>query len=284
MNACALKEPADLARHGCWLLSPADDLKLRIDGLVAHAYSFFKDINVEERLRHCTTVGEGYRAFATEYTDSPDQPDLVEVFSCSVPRAVARAGFPSGPGLALYDALLGAHPLYAELADQLARRLLASVGMELAPDFSFDFLNWSRLQLNFGVLRRARRTLLNVRHEDQNFITIGFATAPGLEVVTDDHPVDLWGVRGPELVVLAGSILSIATHGAICTGFHQVRRRRDVNERISIIYFADASPAALVRIDPSRSQEGFFRLISEGWLSSGVAPVQASLPPADGQR
>jgi len=264
-----------LASYGCWLIELNGEALAGLEALAEAARTFFR-VGSHEKLRYRTSVGEGYRPFATEYTDIPAQPDLVEVFACSQARSKIRASLPAGEGLTLYEMLLGAHPHFALLADEIATALLRAIGIELESDFEFDFPKWARLQVNFGVNFRSDSDLLNVQHEDRNFLTIAFATAPGLELVAGGERLDVWISQRPMLVVLAGGIMSTATRGAVPTGFHQVRRRGDVNERLAILYFADAAPSALVRINPSHSQEEFFRWITDGWLSSGVAPVQTS--------
>jgi isopenicillin N synthase-like dioxygenase len=222
--------------------------------------------------RYHTDAGEGFRAFATEYTDEPYQTDLVECFSCSLTRQSVRDRFPAGAGLALYDTMLQVQHLFAREAERLANDVLRALGSH--PPDNLEFERWSRLQVNHADMTRGDRDLLHVVHQDGNFLTLAFSTGPGLNVFRRDGSVErLWPESAGKLVVLAGEILSIVSGGRIGAAFHCVERRTDISQRLAVLYFADAEPELLAQYASGDVNEIRDR-ISAAWLRSGVAPVQ----------
>lgn len=267
----------DLLSLGCRIVNCDTELMNTIANILVKAADFFR--NDDLKMAYRTDIGEGYRPFAFEYTDSPDQPDLVECFSCSCSRSSIKSSFPEGRGLALYEVLLAAHEAFADLAENLTREVFnALMSSNLPPTFRFGFLEWSRLQVNYGVTQRAQRELLHVLHEDGNLLTIAYSTAPGLELVASDGEIqDLWCSRKDRLITIAGKIFSSVTKGRVPPGYHQVRRRLDVHERFALLYFADPDPRAFQGLDCPLSPHEVYECITQGWLRSGVAPVQVRL-------
>lgn len=276
MKSCEFTRSFNTLRQtGHQSLSCPEEVRDGIDQILETAYAFFQDSEVSKRA-YQTDTGEGYRAFANEYTDSPTQPDLVECFSCSLPRSY-ELSFPTGAGSDLYNAMIRANASYAALAEQLARGLFTELDLFSASPFDLGFLNWSRLQVNYGEGYRASRDLLHVLHEDGDLFTIAFATAPGLELITDSGPADLWQPDNCQLTLLAGGILTCITKSAVRTGFHQVRCHPEVHRRLAILYFADFDPRAVERLRTQVTAEQVYEQVTQGWLRSGVAPVQTSL-------
>lgn len=271
-----LDEITDLIVCGCQIIRCTSELQETITRVLRCAESFFHSSDNEHKLSYRTEEGEGYRPFASEYTDSPDQPDLVECFSCSLTRSSVKSRLPEGQGLQLYDSLLKAHQVFADFSENITRELFRALGVELPPpSCRFGFLEWSRLQINYGVIERAARELLHVKHEDGNFLSIAFATAPGLELITANGKIyDLWRADNDYVAVIAGEILTSVTSGRVSTGFHQVRRRSDTRERLALLYFADCDPESLRGLNASVSTDYIYERITQGWLRSGVAPVQ----------
>jgi isopenicillin N synthase-like dioxygenase len=222
-----------------------------------------------------TDIGEGYRAYASEYTDAPEHLDLVESFSASVAFGTVRTAFPAGPAHDLSESLIAAQRALCQLAEAAASGVFALLGHR--SDARFGFLNWSRMQLNHGQLHQMHRDLVHVPHEDGNFLTILAATAAGLEQLNPDGTIrDLWS-DDEHLVLIAGEIMTWVTGGAVATGFHRVRRDTQVSERYSAIYFCDPDPATSTHWAPWVDHRALFDHITAGWLRSGVPPVQTTL-------
>ena len=284
MTGRILDDMSSLITLGARSLGCTPDLARAIRNVLSCADDFFRTPDDSYKMAHHTDIGEGYRPFATEYTDSPDHPDLVEWFSCSVSRNSVEKTFPQGSGLRLYRSLLGAQPLFAEVVENLTVEVFHKAGIEIpSTRFLFDFLGWSRLQVNYGVNSRTERDLLVVPHEDGNFLTLVYSTQPGLELLSNEGTEELWWGSGDKIAVLAGEILTAATAGAVATGFHQVRRLNAVERRLSLIYFADPDPFLLELSGAPVLALDAFNLITNGWLRSGVPPVRTSLSSLNSQ-
>ncbi len=249
-------------------------------GVCSAAWEFFRS-PLSAKEAYTTAAGEGFRAFATEYTDEPHQTDLVECFSCSITRRYVRSKFPPGPGLLLYDAMLDVQRLFASETERLAREVLLALGLHPPPCLGFE--RWSRLQVNYADMAIAGRDLLHVVHEDGDLLTLDFATGPGLKVLRHDGtPQKLWPESAGKFVVLTGEILSIVSGGRIGAAYHCVERQTNLDERLALLYFADADPDLLGQCTDCDANAIRDR-ITAGWLRSGVAPVQPSVAACDAE-
>lgn len=266
---------SDLIQQGCRVMACTPSLRQLIAQAISAATTFFSSSD-ELKLSYCTDLGEGYRPYASEYTDRPEQLDLVESFSCSITREAVKMEFPGGPGLRLYNTLLLAHGCFADFVESTTKELFRTLSIDLpSPQFRFGFREWSRLQINYAVTGRATRDLLHVLHEDGGFLTLAFATAPGLELVSSDGRIrSLWWPGQAPAILLAGGVLSAATNERVRTGYHQVRRHAEINDRYSLLYFADPDPRLLHQVSSTLSVEQIYAKITQGWLRSGVPPVQ----------
>src|SRR4029078_9354261 len=195
------------------------ELALAAERVCGMAWQFFSSPESAKEPYH-TDAGEGFRAFATEYTDEPYQTDLVECFSCSLTRQSVRDRFPAGVRLALYDTMLEAQRLFAREAERLANDVLRALGFH--PPDNLDFERWSRLQANHADMARGDRGLLPRVHRDGTFLRGAFSPGPGLNVFRRDGGVDrLWPQSAGKLVVLAGEILSIVSGVRVGAAFHR---------------------------------------------------------------
>ena len=267
-------EPVQSLIENSFAITDASEELAQVVGRVcAVALDFFRSAQ-QTKQAYATGVGEGFRGFATEYTDEPHQTDLVECFSCSVTRRSIRSTFTAGPGLLLYDAMLDAQYIFASETERLARGVLLALGLRPSPNLEFE--RWSRLQVNYAEMGRPGRDLLHVVHEDGDFLTLDFSTGPGLNVFRrDGTSQSLWPESAGKLVVLTGEILSIVSGGRIGSAYHCVERRPDLDERLALLYFADADPELLAQC-ADRDADMLRDRITAGWLRSGVAPVQPS--------
>jgi isopenicillin N synthase-like dioxygenase len=256
------------------IVDTSTELERAAERVCGMASQFFSSPDSAKERYH-TDEGEGFRAFATEYTDEPHQTDLVECFSCSVTRQSVRYQFPAGAGLTLYDTMLEAQRLFARETERLAKNVLRALGFH--PPDNLGFEAWSRLQVNHAEMKRGDRDLLHVVHQDGNFLTLAYSNGPGLNVFrSDGNVVRLWPESAGKFVMLAGEILSIASGDRVRAAFHCVERRTDISQRLAVLYFADAEPELLAQYTSCDVNEIRDR-IKAAWLRSGVAPVQPGL-------
>jgi isopenicillin N synthase-like dioxygenase len=253
------------------IVDTSAELANAAERVCALAWRFFSSPESAKERYH-TDAGEGFRSFATEYTDEPYQADLVECFSSSLTRRSVRDRFPAGAGLALYETMLEVQRLFAREAERLANDILRALGFHSPNNLEFE--HWSRLQVNHADMTRGTRDLLHVIHQDGNFLTLAFSTGPGLSVFRRDGAVErLWPESAGRLVILAGEILSIVSGGRVEPAFHCVERRADIRQRLAVLYFADAEPELLARYTGGDVNEIRDR-VTAAWVRSGVAPVQ----------
>ena len=220
-----------------------------------------------------TDIGEGYRPYASEYTDTPHQLDLVESFAASFALSGDGTRFSNEPGRSLCESLVEVQTVLSGLAEHVVSGVTRLLGHP-EPNEHLGFLNWSRMQINYGEPHRAARDSIHVPHEDGNFLSIIAATAPGLEQLDSTGGVrDLWS-SDDEFVLIAGEIFTWVTAGAIATGFHRVRRDINYTKRYSAIFFGDPDPASVAHWAPWVRPGELFQRITDGWVRSGVPPVQ----------
>ncbi|MFJ6661241.1 2OG-Fe(II) oxygenase family protein [Streptomyces sp. NPDC091377] len=193
--------------------------------------SGFFELPADGKLRHSGADSNyGYRPTGIEYSITPERPDCNESFTLWAGRLDLIPGAadiePFTTALLAWQAVCS--DLTTELLDGCAARFSAT-----APRFAVA----SHLQFNNYLPAPAGREFLQERHEDGHMVTLLHARGSGLEfeIGGEMRPV----VNSPDQVlVLAGSVLTALTGGAVAPLYHQVRRTHAGGRR-SIMYFVN---------------------------------------------
>ncbi|MEV4313431.1 2OG-Fe(II) oxygenase family protein [Actinocrispum sp. NPDC049592] len=222
---------ADLAARGLTVLELPGQ-----DRLFQQARAFF-DRSIDAKLRHSTADWNfGYRAQGHEYGSTPDRPDLNEVFTywSDDPALV--------PHRELIGDFLGALRAYWDQVSDAAQLVLDTVAAHFGAENTLSFRKSSHIQINNYRSTDETRDLLQDCHEDGHLITLLTADGPGLEIV-DGQRISAPRTEKDEVLVMAGSVLTAMTGGAVDPVYHQVRNHR-LDRRISIMYFVNPDVGA----------------------------------------
>ena len=231
----------------------------------------------ERKLVNTLPEYDGYHDIGKEYSDRPDRPDLAESFWARLIHADATARLPDAEGRAMHRAALAAcRELEAALAPvtQALSRHYAEPG-RWSPELAFACDRASHLQFNRYEPARHRRELLTDAHEDGLYLTLLFADAPGLEVLT---PAGEWlplQPRAGELVAMPGEIFSLLCGYRVQPLLHRVRNHPDVARRFAMMYFANPNPAPGFRPWRRDASNAGVDIIERATLN----PTRYGLPP-----
>lgn len=218
-------------------LDPSDAERLAI--LYRTAGEFFAR-DTETKLRYSTpNLGTGYRAHGavhSGYAEKPDQNDSFLYWPRSdklPPNDRELGGF------------LAACEAYREVVAQITAQLIDELCKYYGSDARAPFERASVLQIN-SYAELSDQELLQQRHEDADFLTVIWASEPGLELVTDGlvRPMDF---PADEVAVMPGSVMTAMTGGEIPPQDHLVRNHRTIGRK-SIMYFV--SPDVDSPIEP----------------------------------
>ena len=228
---------AILESGGALACVPADLLHV-LNDLRAESYKFFQMTEVA-KLRHATTDhSQGFRPFKSQYSRSPDRPDLNESFAVwassieEIPFNADLKGFA--------DSILA----YREIVAKIAQHALDAICEHYNTCHYFRFQRNSCLEVNWYQTKESR-ALLQDKHEDGHLLTLLTADAPGLEVEINNvmFPVTF----GPgEILLMPGSLLTDMTGGNILPMYHQVRNH-NVFPRVSYLYQVNPEVTSTLR-------------------------------------
>jgi isopenicillin N synthase-like dioxygenase len=198
---------------------------------ISTAVRFFERPLEEKNAHGSSDHNYGYRPFGIEYSITPERPDMNECFTVwssrldLIPEAAGIADL-TGVFLDWRDSLA---PLVKAILDEVARNF----GVDAAPEFE----KASYLQINYCLPAPAERDLLQDKHEDGHMVTVLHATAPGLEIYTNDGVKPMLPAAD-EVVIMPGSVLTALSGGKIEPLFHLVRNH-GLDDRQSIMYFVN---------------------------------------------
>jgi isopenicillin N synthase-like dioxygenase len=237
--------PETLARwlesEGFLVLPAPNALTARIAELWQAAAAFFA-LPAARKLANSLPEYDGYHGTGKEYSDRPDRPDLAESFWARLLYAGETRRFPDEEGRRMHEAALGAAGELDRLVNQLTTTLSRHYAARWSPEMAFKCDLASHLQLNRYEPRHQNRDLLTDAHEDGLYLTLLFADAPGLEVLT---PARGWRPLQPrpgELIVMPGEIFSLLCGYRVQPLYHRVRNHPDVASRLAMMYFANPNP------------------------------------------
>jgi isopenicillin N synthase-like dioxygenase len=170
----------------------------------------------------------------------------------------------------------------AELLDEVVATILVSLQRYYGvpnpdvPQFATAF--GSHLQLNYYNPTKHRRDLLMDCHEDGLLFTIQHANAPGLEIRLRDGSFAPVTTGRDELFIMPGDIAMLLSGGEIQPLYHRVRNVSAVQERMSLMYFANPNASYDRKIRPWRETEvnrgvDIMRRVIENPLKFGLPPI-----------
>jgi len=243
----ALRRGCDMAaaleHEGYLVLGGPDELLLQIDDLWRAGEAFFA-LPEEHKLRNTLAEYDGYHDIGKEYSERPERPDLAESFWARLIHAGATPRFVDAEARRTHKAALevcrGLEALLTPITEALARHYAE----RWSPSLAFACDRASHLQFNRYQPQRHGRDLLTDAHEDGLYLTLLFADAPGLEVLT---PGGRWRPVQPrrgELIAMPGEIFSLLCGYRVQPLVHRVRRHPEVPRRLAMMYFANPNPAA----------------------------------------
>ena len=242
--SCPLRhEPMahELETQGFLILPTTGDLTTRITELWQAAAGFFA-LPAARKLANSLPEYDGYHDMGKEYSDRPDRPDLAESFWARLIYAGESRRFPDEAGRRMHEAALGAAAELDRLVNRLTITLSQHYAARWSPEMAFRCDLASHLQLNRYEPRRQSRDLLTDAHEDGLYLTLLFADAPGLEVLS---PAGQWRALQPrpgEVIAMPGEIFSLMCGYRVQPLYHRVRNHPEVSSRLAMMYFANPNP------------------------------------------
>ena len=235
-----------LERDGHLVLACSDALGHAIGALWRAGDGFFA-LPTATKLRNSLPEDDGYHDIGREYSDRPDRPDLAESFWARLIHGDATARFPDAAGRRLHAAALAACREIEAMLAPLTAALARHYAERWSPELAFGCDRASHLQFNRYQPASHGRELLTDAHEDGLYLTLLFADAPGLEVLT---PAGRWLPLQPrpgELIAMPGEIFSLLCGYRVRPLLHRVRRHPEIQHRYAMMYFANPNPSAVFR-------------------------------------
>jgi isopenicillin N synthase-like dioxygenase len=221
---------------------------------------------------------EGYRRLGSEYSDVEDRPDLHESFWVHAFNAEKAREHLDRHAQPLYRSML-------RMAEEFDR-IIASIIVMLQHHYRVDSPEkpkfatslGSHLQLNYYNPANHQRDLLMDCHEDGLLFTILHSNASGLEIRTPDGSFAPVTTGPDELFFMPGDIAMLLSGGEIQPLYHRVRNVPDVQERMSLMYFANPNASHDREIKPWRETElnrgvDIMRRVIENPLKFGLPPI-----------
>lgn len=226
---------AQMAGTGYALIPVKQSVLDEITGVYRLGRQFFARPSAEKHRFAVPAYVEGYREIGPEYSLVPNRPDLTESFSMWY-RNVNRPVFADwAADCPLYPGIRHCADTLSEVTADLFRAM-AELWSPGAPRLGFQKASY--IQLNYYEPAQHTRDLLQDPHEDGHLITLVRANAPGLEIQIGDRYVAVEPAEN-ELLVMAGSILSLMTGDLVPPLYHQVRNTFRTDPRYSLMFFVN---------------------------------------------
>lgn len=205
-------------------------------------YAFFRQPN-EAKIPLTMEQDLGYRPFGDEYSISTDFPDQLESFSVSPRLPISLDQIESIAARMLYDKMSHTfalfEPIIEDLTVDLAKRLSGGrIGEQLKGKFKY----WSRLQLNYTQPVNVDFPFINETHDDLDLFTINCVSGAGLELKVSQESFLPVTTGISEAIIFPGEIAWLLSGGILKPMYHRVRTHRQLQERMSLLFFADPEP------------------------------------------
>jgi isopenicillin N synthase-like dioxygenase len=281
-SSSLIQDPTELATalraRGYIKLRCEPDVTAAINKVLDEAHAFFSFPLALKAQNALGDLCEGYRGLATEYSDVAERPDLHESFwvhAFNAERALAEF---DDHGQPLYRSML----LVAELFDRMIASMLVTLqryyGVPDPDEPHFATAFGSHLQLNYYNPSKHQRDLLMDCHEDGLLFTIQHSNASGLEIRTRDGSFVPVTTERDEVFIMPSDIAMLLSGGDIRPLYHRVRNMSAVQERISLMYFANPNASYDRKIKPWRETEAnrdvdIMRRVIENPLKFGLPPI-----------
>ncbi|MBW8802054.1 MAG: isopenicillin N synthase family oxygenase [Streptomyces sp.] len=222
----------DILDQGYAVVKLRDVDAFNLHRAISTAVEFFERPQEDKNAHGSTDHNYGYRPFGIEYSVSPDRPDMNECFTVWASRLDL---IPNAADIEdLTDSFLSWRDSLAPIVKAVLDEVARSFGAD-APAFE----KASYLQINYCIPTPAERDLLQDKHEDGHMVTVLHATAPGLEIYTNDEIKPMLPAKD-EIVIMPGSVLTALSGGKIEPLYHQVRNHcLGEGERQSLMYFVN---------------------------------------------
>ncbi|WP_375500341.1 2OG-Fe(II) oxygenase family protein [uncultured Jatrophihabitans sp.] len=226
------KAARDILHQGYAVVKLSDLDAGNLQTAISTAVQFFQR-PLEDKLAHGSADHNyGYRPFGIEYSRVPERPDMNECFTLWSSRLDLI------PNSGDIDELTGSFLDWRDSLAPLVQSVLNEVAQHFGADKAPAFEKAAYLQINYCLPAPAERDLLQDRHEDGHMVTVLHATAPGLEIYTDDDTVQPMLPGKDEVLIMPGSVLTALSGGQIPPLYHQVRNH-GLDDRQSIMYFVN---------------------------------------------
>jgi isopenicillin N synthase-like dioxygenase len=244
-------DPREFFHHGYLRVRISSDVVALIEDIIESARAFFRQADSSKGQACLPGITEGWRAFAGEFSITPDRPDLHESFWVTRGRAL-QAATHYGQGLAgaLHEKMLR----YLDIVQGIEAVIITDLLSCLCPDSRRTLPRARSVESDLQVLyyqpALQRRDLLQDAHEDSLSLTFTWADHPGLELLARDglfHPAEL---ASDELAVLPGEILALMTGFRVLPQVHRVARHATQAERLTLSYFSAPDVAPGETIEP----------------------------------
>jgi isopenicillin N synthase-like dioxygenase len=255
MNQDPMELVAALKTRGYLKLHSRADVSAAVNQVLDDARVFFSLPAAVKEQNPLKDLCEGYRGLGAEYSDVEERPDLHESFWVHAFNAEKARAQLDGHAHTLYQGML----LVAEKFDEIITDIIIvmqhhyGISDPSTPKFATKY--GSHLQLNYYNPTRHRRDLLMDCHEDGLLFTILHSNASGLEIRKPDGSFTSMTTEPGELFFMPGDIAMLLSGGEIRPLYHRVRNVPDVQERMSLMYFANPNASHDRKIEPWRETE-----------------------------
>ncbi len=184
----------------------------------------------------------GYRKMGIEYSQNPNDPDLME--SISLPCNILK-NKPIGEISEFEIAFRDVGNKMFEIAEQL----VSVISEKYSDDHTTTFCcpESSFFQISYYKPYLHSRETLQELHQDGNLLTFVMGNGPGLEIRDDAggfHPINF---ESDSMFVMPGEILSLLTGNQVKTLFHKVKNHQKLKERIAIMCFINPSTEKTIK-------------------------------------
>ena len=226
---------------GFLILNVSTSIEESLHAVFEAARLFFHEAD-EMKIQNQRPKDLGYRPFASEYSQSPLNPDQVESFSVSV-GMISGSDLVSANARILCEAMLSCYTVLESLAEELVIELARKLGkIEPGDLFRGELRHWSRLQLNYSKPKDVEVAFINESHEDGSLFTIAHTLQSGLELELYEDEFMTITNSPTDVLVIPGEIGWLLSGGTLRPMFHRVRPDSQCYERMALLFFADINP------------------------------------------
>jgi isopenicillin N synthase-like dioxygenase len=204
---------------GFGMITAPQTTKRRLDGIFQKGKNFF-EADLQEKMLSRLPLDTGYRPHGIEYSAASSRPDQMESFSVNHRLTTAEGSLSNKAATDLRNEMLKVFDEFEFMVEDLTRTL-AGVLVERSMSTPCEYINEV--------------------HEDGCLMTAISVTGPGLEVkAANGSFVPIQPVE--QLLFMAGEILHLLTGGEIPIVYHRVRPEPALEDRMSLLFFADMNP------------------------------------------